>query len=265
MSKDFNKQLESKFKTISSHKNQYEKFKDFVDFSFWSLSNCIYKDQEIENKYISLASNYKKEEMIVMSEILSLLVLEMEKIPNDYLGDFLMSIGGGDDFKGQFFTPQHICDFMAELSLSEQDHIVKEKGFITLMEPACGAGAMIIGFYKAMLNKGYNPQTQLYVHSTDLCTIVYKMCYIQLSILGISATVVNGNSLTLEEFDRKSTPFYFLNNWDDRLRFHDLNIKINELSSSNNSSKKLNLKNTSKSSPYDEETLNDLKQGIMFF
>lgn len=229
MNNNFNKQLELKLKSIAFHKNIYEKFKDFVDFSFWSLSNTVYKDKSIEEKYLSLAKSYKKEEMLVMSEILSLLVLEMEKTPNDYLGDFLMSIGGGDDFKGQFFTPQHICDLMAEIVFAEKEDIIKEKGYISLLEPACGAGAMIIGFYKVMLKYNYNPQTQLYVHATDLCNIVYKMCYIQLSILGISATVVNGNSLSLEEFDSKNTPFYYLNNWKYRLRFECVQEKVKEL------------------------------------
>lgn len=229
MDNNFNKQFDSKLKSIATHKSTYEKLKDFIDFSFWSLSNSIYQDPKIEEQYLLLAKTYNKEEMLVMSEVLALLVLEMEKDPNDYLGDYLMSIGGGDDFKGQFFTPQHICDLMAEIVFCEKEDIIKEKGYITLLEPACGAGAMIIGFYKVMLKYNYNPQTQLYVHATDLCNIVYKMCYVQLSILGVSATVVNGNSLSLEEFDSKNTPFFYLNNWEYRLRFESVNEKVKEL------------------------------------
>lgn len=255
----FNKQLDSKLKSIAFHKNTYEKFKDFIDFSFWSLSNTVYKDQSIEEKYLSLAKSYKKEEMLVMSEILSLLVLEMEKTPNDYLGDFLMSIGGGDDFKGQFFTPHHICDLMAEIALGDNENIIKEKGYISLLEPACGAGAMIIGFYKVMLKYNYNPQTQLYVHATDLCNIVYKMCYIQVSILGVSATIVNGNSLSLEEFDSKNTPFYYLNNWEYRLRFESVNEKVKELLSDPNITDEPTDDTVSK------DSIINLKQEVMVF
>lgn len=264
MNNNFNKQLDSKLKSIASHKNIYEKFKDFVDFSFWSLSNTVYKNKTIEDKYISLANTYKKDEMLVMSEILSILVLEMEKVPNDYLGDFLMSIGGGDDFKGQYFTPQHICDLMSEIVFFEKENIIKQKGYITLLEPACGTDAMIIGFYKVMLKYGYNPQTQLYIHATDLCNIVYKICYIQLTILGVSATVVNGNSLSLEEFDKKNTPFYYLNNWEYKLQYESINEKLTELSVTSDF-KILVSDNISTDTIFPKDSLKDLKQDIMVF
>ncbi|MGH5832872.1 N-6 DNA methylase, partial [Serratia marcescens] len=86
---------------------------------------------------------------------------------------------------------------------------LENEPYITLSEPTCGAGGMVIAFAKVMLARGYNPQTQLRADCVDIDPVAARMCYIQLSLLGIPARVVIGNSLTLKYQREMYTPFWY--------------------------------------------------------
>lgn len=81
--------------------------------------------------------------------------------------------------------------------------------YITLDEPTCGAGGMVIAAAKVLLDRGYNPQTQLLVQCTDLDPVAARMCYVQLSLLGIPACVRVGNSLSQRITHEMYTPFWY--------------------------------------------------------
>ena len=51
------------------------------------------------------------------------------------------------------------------------------------------------------------------VTATDIDLKCVHMCYLQLSLLGIPAVVIHGNSLTLEEHSHWFTPAYILDGW----------------------------------------------------
>ena len=74
-----------------------------------------------------------------------MLVNHLEKCPHDVLGDIFHELELHNERKGQFFTPFPICQMMAKMTLGENaQDIITKKGFVTLSEPACGTGAMII-------------------------------------------------------------------------------------------------------------------------
>jgi hypothetical protein len=116
-------------------------------------------------------------------------------------------------YKGQFFTPQHICDFMGMVALGENDPDINKKGFLSASEPCCGSGAMILGFAKAMQKNGYNFHKQMVITATDVDIKCVYMCYLQLSLYGIPAVVIHGNTLSMEEWSRWYTPVYMLDGW----------------------------------------------------
>ena len=92
---------------------------------------------------------------------------------------------------------------------------------MTLNEPACGAGAMVIAFADAMLDAKLNPQTQLHATCQDVDPRGVHMCYLQLSLMHIPATVILGNSLSVECREVWHTPAHILGGWDWRLRARD--------------------------------------------
>ena len=81
-----------------------------------------------------------------------------------------------------------------------------------------GSGGMIIAYAETMKDKGYNYQHQLFVETVDIDEICFKMTYIQLSLLGIPAKVIRGDSLAMRYFEVYYTPFYFLSNFEYKLR-----------------------------------------------
>lgn len=49
--------------------------------------------------------------------------------------------------------------------------------------------------------------------ATDIDLKCVYMCYLQLSLYGIPAVVIHGNTLTLEEWSRWFTPVYIAHGW----------------------------------------------------
>jgi len=138
-----------------------------------------------------------------------------------------MELEIGEAKMGQFFTPYPISRMLAEVTCGDLDKQFENKLFITLSEPACGAGGMVIAFADAMKTKGFNPQQQLFVECWDLDPVASMMCYIQLSLLHIPCKIVTGNTLTLEKFRTFYTPNYYLNNWSMKLEWERSKRNIN--------------------------------------
>lgn len=120
--------------------------------------------------------------------------------------------------KGQFFTPYHISHFMAEINMvGVENEELKKKGYITVSDPACGAGAMLIAFANVARAHGINYQKEVLFFGQDIDLTAALMCYVQLSILGCPAVVIVGDSLVKPDFhpdnDVWYTPFYYLNHW----------------------------------------------------
>ena len=105
-----------------------------------------------------------------------------------------------NDSGGQFFTPYNVCQMMAEMTIGNVVPQVKERGYITINDPACGAGATLIaGVHaaaKPLMKAGFNWQNHVLVTAQDIDYTVALMCYIQLSLLGVAAYIKVGNTFT---------------------------------------------------------------------
>ena len=87
------------------------------------------------------------------------------------------------------------------MTMTDVGKRIEEKGWIGIMDCACGAGALLIAarnvLHFANPPIGYLPGHlhALYV-CQDIDRVAALMCYIQLSLLGCAGYVVVGNSLT---------------------------------------------------------------------
>jgi len=134
------------------------------------------------------------------------LVDTLEDGPDDVLGDVYMKSGMGTKITGQFFTPFHLSVLTARLSLESSIQSLRDgMTKLTLNEPTCGGGAMIIAAAKVLQEEGINYQKVMEVVAQDLDWKGVYMCYVQLSLLGISAICVQGDTLS-EPFDPNRTP-----------------------------------------------------------
>jgi len=177
-------------------------------------TDLIYKIKG-EKRYKDILGSYNDKEKEMFPKILGELVMALET-PGDYLGEVFMELELGNKWKGQFFTPYNLCLLTASVAIQDMKDKIREKGFISLNEPACGGGAMIIAVAQIMREKGFNPQRQLKVIAQDLDQKAVYMSYVQLSLLGIPAQICHANTLSLEVFDVWETPFYVINGWRNR-------------------------------------------------
>lgn len=124
--------------------------------------------------------------------------------PYDVLGEIFMSLGLSNEWNGQFFTPDNICRMMAKLVGVDS---LPEKGSITINEPTCGSGAMVLGAVYAMKEKGQDFQSHAMFVAQDIDIRCVWMTYIQLWLYEIPAIVIHGDTLAMKEWSRWYTPF----------------------------------------------------------
>lgn len=77
-----------------------------------------------------------------------------------------------------------------------------------------------------LLSKGYNPQHVLYIRCTDIDPLAADMCFIQLALFGLPASVYTGNALTMKMSRIRHTPIYYANDWSERLRLVEMITKF---------------------------------------
>ena len=204
------------FRDTARQRHRYEVFRDFVTMAALSLHNAINKVEKLEEEYLSIIRRYDREDVDRFPRLLAALVEVLEIEPWDALGQLYMELEIASEHVGQFFTPPEISELMARLTYGEELRNL-EKPFVTVQEPACGAGGMILAFTKVMLEAKLNPAERLWVHCQDVDRTAAFMCYVQLSLWHIPGVVVVGNTLTMDTREVFYTPAHYLGRWDDRL------------------------------------------------
>lgn len=213
-------------------------FGDFVELSALALSNAVDISQREprEARYLQIAGGYSREEMNRFATMLGVLtdiydvrvrglIASAGNIathPDEGLGDVLgqlyMTLGMGNDRTGQVFTPYNVSRMMAAIMIGDGGPGLRRHGFITLCEPACGAGGMVIACAEAMHGCGHNYQRCMHATCIDIDIRCALMTYVQLSLLHIPAIVIHGNSLQCEVRSAWYTPAHVLGGWNARLR-----------------------------------------------
>ncbi len=205
------------FNSTAHNLNRFEVFSDFVKMSAIAIYNAIAKNEELEKEYLEIVGKYKKEDVDNIVKLFSHVVMGLEAEFCDFLGDVFMESELGSNRMGQFFTPYHLSKICSDLTYSDDIKKSKDKEFITVHEPACGAGGMVIAFANTMLDNDINYQQKLFVSCIDKDYVAAYMCFIQLSLLNIPAEVIIGNALNMDIQKVFRTPAYYLGNWEYKL------------------------------------------------
>lgn len=197
-------------------------FSDFVELLAVSIANACDRfnpdRDKREARYLEIAKGYTQDELQAYARLLGMVTQALEAEPCDLLGEVFMEMDLGSKWHGQFFTPYSLSQASAQMLTVNLDSVIQERGFITVSEPAAGGGAMLIAMAEALQAKGYNFQTQMHCTAQDLDLKSVHMCYVQLSLLGIPATIIHGNTLTLEQRSVWHTPMHFIHAWPLKLR-----------------------------------------------
>lgn len=233
---DSRKEFLKTFKQLTYHHRAWDIWRDFITMFACSLSNPVDKTHydDREKMYLRIIRKYNKQEQNLFPELAAHTVMALEENPEqDFLGGIFMELGLGNGSNGQFFTPYHVCDLMAKIAMGDSVvNEVKEKGYITINDSCCGAGATLIaGIHEArrqLEKEKLNFQNHVLVVAQDIDMTVALMCYIQLSLLGVAGFIKVGNTFTKPICERDSTenywftPMYFSDIWRVRRVFYQM-------------------------------------------
>jgi hypothetical protein len=206
------------FNQLARHKHRYEVFRDFVTIGALSVHNSFRgpRYDELENEYLQIVGRYKRDEVEGFARLLGILVALLDAEPRDILGQLYMTLDLGNANTGQFFTPPEVSELMARITFGDGAEYAS-KPFITLNEPACGAGGMVLACVKVLLEKGWNPVEKIWVQAQDIDRTAALMCYLQLALWHVPAAVVVGNTIAMEEREVFYTPAHYLGFWPRKL------------------------------------------------
>lgn len=229
---DARKEFLKVFNRLINSYQYWDVWRDFIVIYACAISNPMDKQHynEREELYLQTIKKYNKQEQPLFSELAAYTVMALEENPEqDFLGSIYMSLNLGNKNNGQYFTPYNVCELMAEITMRDSVLKCEKEGYITINDPCCGAGAILIaGIHaaKKQLEKaGYNYQHHILVAAQDIDLTAALMCYIQLSLLGVAGYIKVGNSLIdpIIENDSKEnywfTPMYFFPVWSMRRLF----------------------------------------------
>lgn len=218
-----------KFEALAGRYSVRQIWEDWVISSAIAISNVVdnVHAPEREKHYMNIISKYSKEELTVFPELLADMISALEANPNqDFLGEMYMAVGMGNDKAGQFFTPYCVCETMAKMTSTDLQARIDRDGFISVCDPACGAGALLVAFANECLSQKINYQTSVLFVAQDIDFLVACMCYLQLSLLGCPGYVKIGDSLARPSTSHDPrgllpcddgniwyTPFFFRDEW----------------------------------------------------
>ncbi len=130
------KEFAKVFEQLIYRHSSWKVWQDFVDLCAISISNAVDKREAVwetrEKAYMSIKGSYTDDEFSVFVSLFSITIHALEDNPaQDFLGELYMKLNFGNGWKGQFFTPFHISEMMARMTIGEntQDEI-KKKGYI---------------------------------------------------------------------------------------------------------------------------------------
>jgi hypothetical protein len=190
---------------IDQSKSRTEVFADFCELSYCALAKVACPSEEqrdaLEQQYMGVVARYRnKDDVRKMPELLAFALEAIHVGGMDFLGAVAGELGVLDARLGQFFTPYHVSRMMAEISLTDVANTIEANGFVTVSEPAVGAGGMVIAVADVIEGLGFDPACHLWVEATELSHTTYYMGFIQINARGVAGKITCGNSLSMETF-----------------------------------------------------------------
>jgi type I restriction-modification system DNA methylase subunit len=165
---------------------------------FVRLAACALAAQTREAEYLEESKRWQKPELDLFGDALGALVLEMESNPfEDVLGGYYLEFAvssKGQQRSGEFHTPKTVCDLMARMTLGDVKSFPAE-GPITVCEPACGAGAMILSLAQVCPPE---IRRRLRVTAIDISYTACDMAYVNTTLWGVPTRVIHGDSLAMK-------------------------------------------------------------------
>lgn len=211
------------FRQMSQRLSSWNLWCDLMTIFACSLSNPLDTNIERRNRrdkeHTDAVERVGEYEPVI--RMMECLIDAFEMDPNqDFLGTIYQELNLSNKWNGQFFTPYSVCGLMAQLHRDSIIHTAQEKGFASVCDNACGAGALLIAAANAVKEAGHNYQQDVLFVGQDIDPVAVKMCYIQLSLLGCSGYICCADSLAnpvvgngLIPFEQEGQDFWYTPMW----------------------------------------------------
>lgn len=192
---------------------------DIFEIMAIAISNRVDRRPSVwsarEKRFEDIKNQYESRDWKVIEEIFTKIYCLCSSVCYsngafaDYLGQLFMQSGTSNGKLGQFFTPYNISKLCAKITLANGEEKLREKDIITLNDPCCGSGGMLLAGLDVLINDyGINYTEQVFISCGDIDARCVHMCYIQLSSAGVPAIVKQQNAFTRELYDVWKTPAY---------------------------------------------------------
>lgn len=188
----------------------YEAQKDETDAfrAFVRMSACAVSVQAREDEYLEEVKRWPAKVLPKFAECLCILSEAMTADPyRDVIGAAYFEYRSSSSAKwgGEFYTPYEVSKLIAQMTIGAIE--VPEGRPLTLLEPACGAGQMVL--CAAEVFKSQNvPLRHLQTICIDVNAQACDMCYLNCTLWGIPAMVIHGNTLSAKGFKGWVNPFW---------------------------------------------------------
>lgn len=186
------------FREASAGESKFEVWQRFVYMTAFDVARAAWQDASPFSDMAETARRQAGGRIGAYARMFYAWTDEIQERPfQDFLGDAFMRLGIGNESGGQFFTPYHLARLNASGAIGELREL-PDRGYISISEPACGAGANVIAACDVLGERGINWQQGAFFVCQDISELTALMCYLQLSMLGVAATVVVGDTLRVE-------------------------------------------------------------------
>lgn len=214
--RDNKKLFMNELKSCAPYGDTMRIFSDWLNIAAITLRQGAYhggqraKDEEFdryEHLYLEAVKPYSKEQLHRFAEMLAIAQWALDAWEGDFLGAIYMELQGTSTKKavGQFFTPFHVSELMAHIQFVELAEQMRKQGFVTMSEPACGGGGMLIAAAK-QCDAHQVDRRLAFFQAIDVSRHCFLMTYVQTSLLGMSGYVIHGDTLRAEQWESWPTP-----------------------------------------------------------
>lgn len=239
------KQFLDTFNSLCYTRNAWEVWADFIIVTACSIANSVDHEgdahDECEKEYAKCVERLGSVE--TAAKLFACVVDALEENPEqDFLGNLFMKLNLGNHWKGQFFTPYHVCKTMAAITADNVESTVADKGWASVNDPACGAGATLVAMANTLREHGIDYRNHLLFVAQDIDRVAGLMCYIQLSLLGCAGYVVIANTLSNPTTGRSTlfpqekedqefwyTPMFASDVWSYRRKFNFMDLFLESI------------------------------------
>lgn len=190
----FRKEFIKIFHGLCGRHSAYAVWNDFIVLAARSL---VLLGNGSHDQMFTTCCKFGDAELDCVCKLIELMGTALEENPaQDFLGSVQSELALLNKSTNQFYTPFSVAQMMSDMLLQSLDQEIQQNGWISVLDPACGAGSLLIAFADFCRRQGINYQDTVLFVAQDVDFIAAMSCLIQLNLIGCAGYVALGNSLS---------------------------------------------------------------------